>query len=482
MSGGARSREDLFKEIETLRKTVAQLKKREYDHLTVEQGLRRELKLVTENARTTGKILKSTLSLTNEAAGELRSAKRRAEAAALAKTRFLANMSHELRTPMTAILGFTELLLEDGDLDRAPPARVERLHTLRRSGKHLMRILNDILDLSKIEAGAIEIERREANPFEVIGEVASLMRGLAEQKDIGFEVQFATPIPQVIQTDTTRLRQILMNLLGNAIKFTDNGGVRIVTTLPAEGPPRLRIQIIDTGLGMSPDVYERIFQAFSQGDASTTREFGGTGLGLTIARELAVVLGGEILVQSEEGFGSTFTLEIPTGNIDGVPLVNAPTELAPGVEADEDEELSTRTYLKLIRKTKPERRLLLVDDGEDNRRLISFTLTLAGFDVVEAENGMLAVQFARAASEAEDPFDLILMDMQMPIMDGYSATRMLREEGFAVPIIALTAHAMRGDREACLAAGCDAYTTKPIERRALVDLILRFVGDKKPEL
>ena len=476
-----RSRAQLLAEIEKLRTTIADLNGREFERVRTEQELRRELRLVSENARTTGSILRSTVALTNQATTKLRKAKRRAEEAALAKTRFLANMSHEIRTPMTAILGYTDALMEEGDLERAPTTRIDHLHTLKRNGNHLMRILNDILDLSKIEAGGVDIERVWASPFEIMADIESLMRNEAEARELGLEITCEGPIPARIQTDPTRLRQILMNLVGNAIKFTTTGGVRVVSQLDPEAEDRetmLRITVSDTGCGMAPEASARVFDAFAQADASTTRQFGGTGLGLTISKQLAELLGGDIELESIEEQGSTFTLTVATGPIDGIPMITDPSEQGTAPSLRSDHTGDTRAFLENVKASDPAVRILLVEDGEDNRRLISFTLEKAGFQVSQAENGQAGAELALAARDAGEPFDVILMDMQMPVMDGYDATRRLREAHLEQPIIALTAHAMSGDRERCLEAGCDAFATKPIQRRELVELILDHATGK----
>ena len=477
MADEERPRAELLAEIEELRAEVESLRAHEAQ-------LRQELRLVSDNARATGNILKSTVELTNQATGELRQAKRKAEAAALAKMRFLANMSHELRTPMTAILGYTETLLEEGDLSRAPASRIEHLHTLKRNGQHLMCILNDILDLSKIEANAVDAELVWVSPFEIVADVEGLMRHVSESKKIGLDVSYEPPIPSLVHTDPTRLRQILMNLVGNAIKFTERGGVRIVASfLPAsaEAGAMLRFAVSDTGCGLAPEAKDRIFGAFTQADASTTRQYGGTGLGLTISKQLAEILQGDIVAESIEGQGSTFTLTIATGPVDGVPMIADPDSYhSLPMPGQEEEEENTLSFMARVSETRPGVRMLLVEDGEDNRRLISYTLAKAGFEATHAENGRVGVELAMQAREAGESYDLILMDMQMPVMDGYEATKRLRVEGFQTPIIALTAHAMSGDRERCIEAGCDAFHTKPIQRRALIELILEQLGKEVP--
>ena len=481
MSEPTRTAEELRAELQELQRTVAELRQRELDRICTEQDLRRELRLVTENAKTTARILRSTIEVSNQAIRELRKAKRRAEQATRAKSEFLANMSHEIRTPMTAIQGFTELLLEEGDLARAPKRRIEQLHTLKRNGQHMMRILSDILDLAKIEAGKVEVERLPVSPCEIVNDVVEVMRNAAAEKEIGFDVTYLGKIPARILTDPTRLRQILINLVGNAIKFTDEGGVRLVVQLidAGEGNAMLRFSVGDTGPGLSPEAKQRIFASFSQADASTTREFGGTGLGLTISRQLAQFLGGDISLESIEGQGSTFTLTIDAGSLAGVPMLDRPEQMGLESDVSPEEDDSTASFLASIKDEGPGGRILLVEDGEDNRLLIAFTLEKSGFEVAHAENGQSGVGLALAARDAGQPFDLIVMDMQMPVMDGYEATRRLREAGDTVIIIALTAHALKGNRERCLEAGCDDFATKPIDRRAFVATILRHLAERK---
>jgi len=408
-------------------------------------------------------------------------AHRRAEASARSKSEFLANMSHEIRTPMTAILGYTDLLLEQC---RADDDQQESLQIIKRNGEFLLQIINDILDVSKIEAGRIEIERIPCRPTDIVSDVRTLMQVRADEKQLPLQVEYDGPIPKTVETDPTRLRQILINLVGNAIKFTEEGFVRIVVryvagassssdSSSADHDGFLEFAIIDTGIGMDEAGISNLFQRFTQADTSTTRRFGGTGLGLTISKRLAGMLGGDIVVESREGAGSTFRVAVAIGSLDGIPMVeHAGTSVSrPEKDRTVDETAtpskpaSSRTATQLDGRLTC--RILLAEDGPDNQRLIKFILSKAGADVTVVENGQLAVDKALAACASCEPFDVILMDMQMPVLDGYSAARLLREKAYTGPIVALTAHAMQSDRSKCLAAGCDEFVTKPIDRSKL---------------
>jgi signal transduction histidine kinase/CheY-like chemotaxis protein len=396
-----------------------------------------------------------------QAIRELDQARSEAESASIAKSEFLANMSHEIRTPMTAILGFNELLYTQGELDRAPPERVQAILTIRRNGEHLLALINDILDISKIEAGRLELETLPCSPLAILGDVMNMMRVRAEGKGLELDLEFITPIPESIRSDPTRIRQILINLVGNAIKFTEEGGVSLALALERDGvEPLLRIDVLDTGIGLDPALFGRVFEAFTQADASTTRRFGGTGLGLTISKRLAAALGGDLCAERREGGGSCFSLRIPTGRIENIKLVD---------ELELDSDAHTPRPERALACTRC--RLLIAEDGPDNQVLLRFFMTKAGAQVTLADNGRVAVDLALAAERDGQPFDVILMDMQMPVQDGYAATRELRRAGYWRPIIALTAHAMQHDREQCLQAGCDAFATKPLDRLGLIELI-----------
>ncbi len=417
---------------------------------------------------------------------ELEQACDAAEAASRAKSEFLANMSHEIRTPMTAILGFADLLMEDGDLLKAPPKRVEAIRTIQRNGEHLLAIINDILDLSKVESGKMTFERIATSPLQVVGDVLSLMQVRATAKNLSLDVEWEGPLPESIQSDPTRLRQVLVNLVGNAIKFTESGGVTLSVGLDASDAenPLLRFVVRDTGIGMTQQQLDSIFAEFAQADTSMTRRFGGTGLGLAISRRFTEMLGGKISVISTPNEGSTFTVTVATGALEGVRMVVPTQELlvATAVEADLAGDEASSTSAQPLAGC----RVLVAEDGFDNQRLISLILQRAGATVTLVDNGRKAVeQFTvdgtlEGALAPVPPFDLLLLDMQMPEMDGYTAAGILRALGNRVPVVALTAHALQSEREKCLAAGCDDYMTKPVDRVALVKCVALWIRQGRP--
>ena len=408
--------------------------------------------------------LRSTLTELEQATAMANSMVAAAEAANMAKSEFLANMSHEIRTPMTAILGFVDLLENDDEVRNDEQQSKDSIGSIRRNAKHLLELINDILDMSKIEAGRMTVERVSTKPDKLVSDTISLVKSRAEEKGIELKCEFETSLPACIESDPTRLRQILINLVGNAIKFTQSGSVTIKASCDIE-KRQMIYKVVDTGIGMTKEQVDVIsrFDAFSQADASTTRKFGGSGLGLRISNSFAQLLGGCIEVSSVEGQGSTFTVKVSTGEIDQSEMSSVYANLPQASGAISTKPGTNKT--KLLEGVK----LLLVEDGPDNQRLISFVLRKAGADVTVAENGCVAVDTIQSAETGD--FDVILMDMQMPELDGYGATKLLRERGYAVPIVALTAHAMAGDRQKCMDAGCDDYATKPIDRNALIETI-----------
>jgi len=291
----------------------------------------------------------------------------------------------------------------------------------------------------------------------------------AAEKDLRLDVECEFPLPETICTDPLRLRQILVNLVGNAIKFTKSGGVRVTArcTTDKDATARMEFEVADTGIGMTTDEMTALFRPFSQADASTTRRFGGTGLGLSISQRLAKMLGGRLNVESRPGEGSTFTLSIDPGPLDDVPMLEAEPS---SKVTDEEKRPRAATGEQPLRG-----RILLAEDGEDIQRLVSLVLRKIGLEVDTAENGLLTYDKAIASKAMGKPFDLILMDIQMPGLDGYKTARRLRENGWRGPIVALTAHAMAGDREKCLAAGCDEYLAKPLAFKELENTLARYL-------
>jgi signal transduction histidine kinase len=400
---------------------------------------------------------------------ELERAKEEALAASRAKSEFLAHMSHEIRSPLTAILGFADNLLEP---HVAPDELVAAAETIKRNGQHLLEIVNDILDISKIESCRFEVEQLDCSPAQILLDVLEVLQPRARGKGLQLELDWAPGVPATITSDSVRLKQILLNLVSNAIKFTKQGEVRIgvklieLPHLNGLGEPRLQITVTDTGIGMTATQVQNLFVAYQQGGSWVTRTYGGTGLGLAISRELARKLGGDITVGTVVGQGSRFTVCVRTGPLEGVPRLNSPAD---------SEAQSLSQALSRANNIRLDCRILLAEDGPDNRRLISYLLCKAGAEVTLAEDGQQAVELAILAETEQQPFDLILMDMIMPGMDGVQATRTLRAAGLSLPIVALTANAMSGVRQQCLAAGCDDFATKPIDRSTLLTTIRKWL-------
>lgn len=393
---------------------------------------------------------------------ELEGAARVAEEASRAKSEFLANMSHEIRTPMAAVLGYVDLVCnhrDEIDVDQT-------LFSIKKNGEHLLGVINDVLDLSKIEAAKLNCELLPYPLVDLVVSIESMMAPRAADRGLFMRFDLQFPLPQAIVTDAVRLRQILVNLVGNAIKFTNEGGITVVLALECQdGVQRLHFAVEDTGIGLNQEQLEGLFQPFTQADASTTRRFGGTGLGLAISRRLAELLSGELTVDSVEGEGATFHLWLD--------LDPSQIELA-----QSDLEWCSAETPAPVAATLPTQftgRILVAEDGPDNQRIINFHLKKLGLVPMIVENGARAIEAVKDADSAGEPFDMILMDMQMPEVDGYEATRLLRVRGFDLPIVALTANAMSGDREKCLEAGCDDYMTKPLNKQVLRQMLAQWL-------
>lgn len=388
-------------------------------------------------------------------------AERMAVSANTVKTHFLANMSHEIRTPLGAILGFAELMLSP---DMSFEERTQYVHTICRSGQQLLKIIDEILDISKVESGHMEIECIEVNLGNLLRDLRDLLMVKAKSKGVDLQFCFKSPIPEHIFSDPTRVRQILMNVICNAIKFTEKGKVTLETEwieATELRPSVLAFCVQDTGLGIDHAQAEKLFQPFVQLDSSTTRRFGGTGLGLALSRKIAQALGGDVLLEKRAGKqGSRFLIEIEAEALPNSNFTNKVDE--PIVKEMESPEVAEAQALAGMK-------ILLVEDAQINQLLISRFLTKAGAEVELAENGALGMQKALAGD-----YVAVLMDIQMPEMDGYEATTQLREQGYEGPIIALTAHALKEDRERCMKAGCSDYLTKPIDRKLLISRITHF--------
>jgi signal transduction histidine kinase/HPt (histidine-containing phosphotransfer) domain-containing protein len=432
----------------------ARARKQAEDELRKAQG-----KLEGRVTQLTAELAQANAALQLEVAQRQR-AEGEAKQANQATSVFLANMSHEIRTPMTALVGYADLLLYP---EQTASDRLNHVNVIRRNADHLLAVINDMLDISKIEAGKMTIERIACQPRQILADVASLMRVRAAEKGLSFSVGSTGAIPAKIFSDPARLRQILMNVIANAIKFTETGGIRVNVELVQDLPqPMLRFQISDTGIGLSCEHLARMFKPFEQADGSTTRKFGGSGLGLTISKRLATMLGGDIAVESELGRGSRFSFTAMTGPLDGVEMLhNAHEAIAGELELGRDERQLNGS-------------VLLAEDGPDNQQLLSAYLRRAGCQVTVAGNGRIAFDAAMDAARAGKAFDVILMDMQMPELDGYGAASLLRSKGYTGAIVAVTAHAMIEDRDKCLNAGCTDYLAKPISRQVLVATVARY--------
>ncbi len=435
---------------------------------------------VTSNEKLVGIVNRSDLFLAagNAMRQQLERANRRLEAATeqtnkdsqetvvadLAKSHFLANMSHEIRTPLNAIIGLSEVLAEENLTDE----QQGHLRIISDSAQNMLDLINDILDFSKIETGKFNLDITECSLEHLLAVVESLMRPLAMQKNLKFAISQKTDLPALIKTDPMRLRQSLVNLINNAIDFTEQGHVHVNVFLEnIEDKACIRFDVEDTGIGIAPQDQERIFHEFTQAAVVNNRKSGATGLGLTITQKLINLLGGSVSVKSELGKGSTFSIVLPAGlDVKAQPLFNKYDQLKRLRKEKKSDENVTLTG-----------RVLVAEDTPTNQTLIKLLLTKLGFEVEIAEDGKQALDMALSGD-----FDAVLMDIQMPHMNGYDATKKLRQAGYKKPVIAVTAHAMRGDKEKCLAAGCDDYISKPINRKQLVDVLREYLGSEPQDV
>jgi len=387
---------------------------------------------------------------------ELRQITAEAEKATIAKSQFLANMSHEIRTPMNAIVGFTQILVDEKLTDE----QKEYIEIIQDSSRNLLRLIDDILDLSRVEAGKIELEVSEYPLRKLLTSVESLMRPRAKRKNLRFEFIEEENLPARLYTDPVRLRQCLLNLVSNAIKFTKEGHVLIKVSLQQiNNKDFIRFEVEDTGIGIPDEKQEEVFNSFVQADGTHTREFDGTGLGLSITKKLVELLGGELNLKSQVGKGTTFMFSIPIG----LDMARRQTAEADGVLKELDDKVDDPEKIKYSGN------VLVAEDSRTNQMLIKLLLEQMGFTITIAEDGKQVLEIT-----AKQSFDLIFMDIQMPKMNGYEATQTLRARGVTTPIIALTAYAMKGDREKSITAGCNDHLTKPIDRNELMKTIRRY--------
>jgi signal transduction histidine kinase/ActR/RegA family two-component response regulator len=394
-----------------------------------------------------------------DAEKSLKQAKRDADNANESKSRFLANMSHEIRTPMNAIVGFSDVL-KDEELTEE---QTKYVSIISQSASALLQLINDILDFAKMEAGKMETEKIECNIGEIIEHLDSMLRPNAISKNIEFDVIQHGQLPKLIYSDPVRLRQCMINLLNNAIKFTEKGHVYLNISVQNDDEQQyIRFDVEDTGIGIEQEKLERIFNAFSQADGSTTRKYGGTGLGLAITKQLTELLGGKLTVNSTPSKGSTFSIIIPTGmDRNDTEQYEKPDRSDECDKTENKNDNSTSTY---------HGKVLVAEDNRSNQALIKLLLKKLGLEPVLVEDGQAAVEKAQS-----EEFDLILMDIQMPIMTGYEATKLIRKNGYMTPIVALTANAMKEDQAKCLQAGCDDYLSKPINRDKLHEVLGKYL-------
>jgi two-component system CheB/CheR fusion protein len=387
-------------------------------------------------------------------AEELRRARDTAEQASRAKSEFLSNVSHELRTPLSAILGFAQLLNEHPHLWQGPEELSTYVQAISEHGEVLLALIDDLLDLSQIEAGQLRVEIEPCSPRQLVSDAAESLRSRADAKQLTLATRFVEPLPLTIATDRLRLQQVLVNLLDNAIKFTDAGSVHVTVRLldPGDTSCSLQVEVSDSGIGMTEDEMSELFQPFYQARSTSAGRAQGHGLGLAICKRLCRELGGDVTVRSTRFVGSTFALTIPVG-----PDIRreSPNSRSAAQTSPSSHTSSTPPRLNA--------RVLLAEDHEANRQILRLRLSQAGAEVVQACNGREAIDIVREATAQGRPIDAVVMDMEMPVLDGYEAVRQLRLDGFKGPILAVTAYAMTADREECLTLGCDDFISKPVD-------------------
>jgi CheY-like chemotaxis protein len=398
----------------------------------------------------------------NQMENELRAAKEAAEAANLAKTNFLANISHEIRTPLGAVIGYTDMLLSHSE--QIPAELHSYLEIIRRNGSHLQSLIDDLLDLSKIETGQLDISKEMFSIRQAVTDVMAVISKSAREKGIRVVVEYLGLLPEKMYSDQRKVRQILINLLGNGVKFTDKGHVTL--TIMSDGAESLLFRIKDSGQGIASEDQQKIFEPFIRGHQRGERLEGGTGLGLALSRALAQRIGGDLsLVESSIGGGSVFEFKIKIGDIPDLKWIDYNQPL-------NQEEVQVRAQIPAFFAERLKNfKILVAEDSRDLAFLVKTYLEGAGAEVTVCFNGRDAVNYA-----LRETFDLLIMDVQMPIKDGYAATRELREKGYACPIIALTAHALMEDKMKSEEAGCSDYITKPVTRKILIQAVERWLS------
>lgn len=373
------------------------------------------------------------------------------------KSKFLATMSHEIRTPLTSIIGFAEALSQEA-MDIKDKATMTK--NIIKNGKHLLKITNDILDISKIEANRMEFENAYFSPVELITDVEETVKKQFMEKGIQFYIEYVFPLPNAICNDELRIKQIILNLCSNALKFTKAGKVSIKVHCDI-GSEKIYFTVIDSGIGLTKEQIDKIFDAFSQADSSTTRKYGGTGLGLSLSKKFAEQMGGTIIVESLFNIGSQFCVSIDTGTIDSQQLITVKPDLPNKID-------TIKYHFDYSHSVRGD--ILIAEDNPDNQQLLSILLSDIGAKLTFVENGRMAIDEA-----LNERYDLIFMDMQMPVMGGLEATKKLRDANYKKPIVALTANAMKSDYDMCIEAGCDGFITKPINKEKLFQTIYKYL-------